>query len=175
MKASETLIRDVIRAADGKIVGRIRLQKIFYILDANGLNISNAEFHYHHYGPYSRVLDETLEKAKALAGVSEAVQHRAADGAPFSVFTVKSSGAMPVKIGDLEMARVKALIGIMTKNCTSTVLELAATIHWLTTVEKVPNWRQEIVRRKGAKTANGRLDEAVDLLPKLGLAVPAST
>ena len=94
MKATETLIRDVIRAADGEIVGRIRLQKILYLLNANGLNISDAEFHYHHYGPYSRVLDETLEKAKALAGVSEAVQHRTADGAPFSVFRVKVSGCL---------------------------------------------------------------------------------
>ncbi len=90
------------------------------------------------------------------------------------MFRVKASGATPAKIGDLDMGKAKELIGIMTENCTSTVLELAATVHWLATVEKVQNWRDEIVRRKGAKTDGGRLEEAVALLPKLGLAVPAS-
>jgi len=50
-----------------------------------------------------------------------------------------------------------------------TVLELAATAHWLATVEKVPDWKKEIVRRKGPKTENNRLDKALDLLCDLRL------
>jgi hypothetical protein len=51
----------------------------------------------------------------------------------------------------------------------STVLELAATAHWLAVVEKIGDWRSEIRLRKGIKTENGRLERAVDLLRELKL------
>lgn len=172
MKASATLIRDVIRAADGEIVGRIRLQKVLYLLDVKGLDIVDASFHYHHYGPYSRVLDEALDRAKALLGVSEEIRHRKADGAPFSVFRATSGGGGNSRLGSIDSDSLKKLLSTM-KEKTSTVLELAATVHWLTQVERVSDWKAEIVRRKGAKTEDGRLEEALDLLKKLTLPVPA--
>ena len=51
----------------------------------------------------------------------------------------------------------------------STVLELAATIHWLSKVEHVPDWKRELVRRKGAKTERGRVEQALELLSQLQL------
>jgi hypothetical protein len=51
----------------------------------------------------------------------------------------------------------------------ATVLELAATIHWLAVTEGLPDWREELVRRKGAKTQNGRDRLALELLNALGL------
>ena len=51
-----------------------------------------------------------------------------------------------------------------------TVLELAATVHWLVTYERIKDWEGEIRRRKGTKNDNGRLVRAVELLCNLGLA-----
>lgn len=56
-----------------------------------------------------------------------------------------------------------------------TVLELAATAHWVAEGEKVDDWKVETVRRKGSKTASGRLDKAVKLLGDLGLPPAAAT
>jgi uncharacterized protein YwgA len=166
MIAHDKLVANVIAAADGEIVGRIRLQKIFYLLDALGLH-ADASFRYHHYGPYSRILDEALDRAKALCDVTEELRSRR-DGALYSVFRGPARD-VPASIGELETQRLRELIAIMKKE-SSTVLELAATIHWLHYVEKLAAWREELVRRKGIKTQGGRVEEALRLLSMLGLA-----
>lgn len=167
MKTHDKLIAEVIAAADGEVVGRIRLQKILYLLDQRGLN-ADAAFHYYHYGPYSRVLDDALDRAKAFHGIREDIRTRR-DGASYSVFKITSGMTdLPKKIGDLDRSEAQRLIALM-KPWTATVLELAATIHWLAHVEKVSKWRPELVRRKGIKTENGRTDEALKLLSELGL------
>ena len=51
----------------------------------------------------------------------------------------------------------------------STVLELAATIHWLREKEKVADWRRELKMRKGAKADDARITKAEALLQKLSL------
>src|SRR5882757_4316052 len=51
----------------------------------------------------------------------------------------------------------------------ATVLELAATIHWLSVIEGISDWKNELIRRKGAKTHNNRDQQAVELLRTLGL------
>ena len=51
----------------------------------------------------------------------------------------------------------------------ATVLELAATIHWLAVYEKRLDWQEELVVRKGVKTENGRDKEALNLLGELKL------
>jgi uncharacterized protein len=167
MTDREKLIADVIAAADGEIVGRIRLQKILYLLEQHGLN-ADASFHYYHYGPYSRVLDDALDRAKALHGIKEMSRARR-DGALYSVFQSNRPGYdLPEKIGDLKSSDAQKLIGIM-KPRTATVLELAATIHWLFFVEKIVNWRDELVRRKGVKTEGDRTEQALELLSELEL------
>jgi phage regulator Rha-like protein len=50
------------------------------------------------------------------------------------------------------------------------VLELAATIHWLAFVERFDDWREELLKRKGAKTEQGRSDDALRLLAELNIA-----
>jgi hypothetical protein len=52
----------------------------------------------------------------------------------------------------------------------ATVLELAATIHWLAFIEEIEDWRSELRRRKGVKTEQGRADSALALLGELGIA-----
>ncbi len=92
MTTHDRLIADVIAAADNEIVGRIRLQKILYFLDRLGLEAGASLFHYHHYGPYSRVLDDALDRAKALHGVEEKFKARK-DGASYSIFEMSPFNA----------------------------------------------------------------------------------
>lgn len=163
----DKIIAEVMAAADGEIVGRIRLQKILYLLNQLGLG-AESSFQYYHYGPYSKGLDDALDRAKALHGVVEVTRYRMADGAPFSVFHLDVPPSAGV-VGNLSVADARKHISLM-KTRTATVLELAATIHWLTFKEKVQDWRSELVRRKGAKTQHGRVDQAVSLLNELQLA-----
>ena len=52
------------------------------------------------------------------------------------------------------------------------MLELAATIHWLAYIERVDDWRSELLRRKGVKAAGGRMEKAARFLSaELGIAV----
>ena len=170
MTTPDQLIAEVISAADGEIVGRIRLQKVFYLLEQAGLG-SGLPFHYHYYGPYSRELDHALDRAQSLRGVQERIEYRKVDGMPYSIFSLeqheRADGGRGV--GGLQRDAAKALIGAM-KGRSSTVLELAATIHWLINREHISDWRRELVRRKGVKGERGRTQEALELLEKLGLA-----
>jgi uncharacterized protein YwgA len=171
MTTLDELVADVIAAADGKIIGRIRLQKIFYLLEQAGLG-SKLTFHYHHYGPYSRDLDDALGDAQVFQDVREEIKHRQVDGMPYSVFSFSPDSSFQdrKKLGRIGRDKARSLIRLM-KRPSSTVLELAATVHWLAKKEKIADWRSEILRRKGTKTAEGRLDEAIALLDSLGMSI----
>ncbi|UVO33663.1 hypothetical protein KUL72_19225 [Bradyrhizobium arachidis] len=92
------------------------------------------------------------------------------DGSPFSIFKTRKPVEEIDSIGRLSVDDVVPLLDRFSKS-NSTVLELAATIHWLSHVERVPNWRDELVRRKGSKTKNGRMERAVELLSEIGVDV----
>lgn len=164
------LLMQLIAAADGEIVGRVRLQKIAYLLEQSGLG-AGLPFSYHHYGPYSRQLDEAIDAARALGMIEEQVKARAVDGAPFSVFRARSD-AVEETLGAIPSERARGLIATM-KAVPSTVIELAATIHWLVARERVPDWRAELRRRKGPKCDDGRTERAIALLRALDLDVTA--
>jgi uncharacterized protein len=160
----EHYVADILEAAGGRLVSRIRLQKIAYLLDQLGAR-SGFDYSYHHYGPYSRDLDSAILDAEAFGLVKEQYSYRKSDGARYSIFFRSHSGDGYSCIRDDYLKDV-------TKRLASqnvTVLELAATAHWLAEVEKVDDWKAEIRRRKGSKTDNGRLEEATNLLAKVGL------
>lgn len=154
-------------APDGELVGRIRLQKIVYLMEQLGLK-SGAGFSYHHYGPYSEALYAAVEDAKFWGRLEEQTMSRASDGAPYSAFRAKDAPPTD-KLGQLPVKRARELLAKLTP-VHSTVLELAATIHWLAFKEKVADWRAEIEKRKAGKTSSGRLEKAEALLKELGLA-----
>jgi uncharacterized protein YwgA len=160
------LVAGAVALSGGELVGRIRLQKVIYLLDQLGMN-SGAPFEYHHYGPYSEAISDALSDAKFWGNIKEAVNFRRADGAPYSSF--KTDSPAPSVLGELSADDAKRFLAKFV-GCTSTVLELAATVHWLAFVEKSPNWRAEIEVRKAGKTNHGRLDKALDLLRDIGLA-----
>jgi uncharacterized protein len=154
-------VPSLISAAGGEIVGKVRLQKLVYLLDQLGLQ-SDFSFSYYHYGPYSDQLAEAVEEDIIFRRVNAETRRRS-DGVPFFIFTALThdSVGFPPKIA----AAIEAI-----QLRTATVLELAATIHWLAFVEKVDNWRQELIRRKGVKTEQGRAEDALQLLRELELA-----
>lgn len=162
----ENRVADIVCAAGGRLVSRVRLQKMAYLLDKLGAK-SGFAFAYHHYGPYSRDLDSAILDAEAFDKIREKLERRLSDGAHYSVFEAfPGNGRHEYSYLANEKLRNSAK-ELSTVNVT--VLELAATANWLLKEERVADWKTEIVRRKGPKTRNGRLEEAVQLLSRLGL------
>jgi len=169
----ENRVSDIVMAAGGRLVSRIRLQKITYLLDKLGAE-SGFSFSYYHYGPYSRDLDSAILDAEAFDRVVEEFERRKSDGARYSVFKAKGE-ADAYEFSYLSDPRFRETAKQLSE-INVTVLELAATAHWLLKEEAVEDWKAEIIRRKGTKTADGRLEEATALLASLGLepdSVPA--
>lgn len=167
----EHVVAAIIAAAGGQITSKIRLQKSVYLLDRRGLR-SGFQYDYHHYGPYSRDLDNAAGDAKAFDLVDEEYAYRASDGARYSIFKLRC-GVQPRSeaYGDLGQEKADEFAHLFAKT-NVTILELAATVDWLWHEEKVSDWRTEVEKRKGAKTGEGRLDRAVELLRQLGLPPP---
>ncbi len=170
MTEREEVVAAVVSAAGGQVVGRVRLQKLVYLLEQLGLD-SSFEFEYHHYGPYSRDLDNAIADAWAFDVVDEKFEHRVSDGARYSVFTMnKDAEVDDPAYGRLGRRGTEKLISRMNRYG-STVLELAATIHWLKVHEGLTNWKSELEIRKGWKVKGGRLDQAKKLLAEIHLPV----
>jgi uncharacterized protein YwgA len=64
------LVAEVVRASGGSVYGRVRMQKMFYLLDRMGLG-SGLQYEYHHYGPYSAELTEEIKDAVAFGFFDE--------------------------------------------------------------------------------------------------------
>jgi uncharacterized protein YwgA len=169
----EDIVAAIVSAAGGRLVSRVRLQKTAYLLDQLGLN-SGFDYEYHHYGPYSRDLDNAVLDAWAFDLVDESFGRRESDGARYSIFSLKpDANVKDEALGELGRDRAAALIQKFA-NTNVTVLELAATIDWLWRQEKCRDWRAEVTKRKGAKVQGGRLERAVELLKEIGLPPPAA-
>lgn len=160
----EDHVVEIVAAAGGKLVSRIRLQKIAYLLDQIG-NESNFDYVYYHYGPFSRDLENAILDAEAFGLLREEEGRRATDGARYSVFKL-GKDLKEFKI--LRDARLRETAHQLASE-NVTVLELAATAHWLVTYEHIGDWETEIRRRKGTKNDSGRLEKAKELLRRLHL------
>ena len=154
-------IPELIDAAGGQVVGKVRLQKLVYLLDRLGVP-TDFSFSYHHYGPFSEQLADSVEDSVVFGRVSTETRRRA-DGVPFVVYKALDHGE-----GRGMSDRFKSALAAMQQR-SAIVLELAATIDWLTSVEQVEDWRRELVRRKGIKANEGRTDAALALLNEIGL------
>jgi uncharacterized protein len=165
MAVREELIKKTLQAADGKIVGRIRLQKIFYLLQQFGLD-SSFRFSYHHYGPYSEELSGSVMRAEVLDKLINEKEELTSYGAPYSVYTLLIDEPPPETVGNLPFGVAHKLIATM-KSETSVVLELAATIHWLKEKEKVADWKTELKTRKPTKATSEPVERAERLLARI--------
>ena len=160
-------IPSLVMAAGGEVVGKIRLQKIVYLLDEMGLN-SGFSYQYFHYGPYSADLAERVEDDVVFGQLQANQRRRMSDGVPYVAYSATKAGDGDGLETHMPIARLRAALDEMQRQ-SATVLELAATIHWLAAVEYVPEWKAELVRRKGAKARDGRDRKAFELLRTLGL------
>lgn len=162
-------ISHLISALGGTVVGKVRLQKIVYLLDQLGLD-SGFDFEYHHYGPYSADLTEAVDFNVSLGDISEEPRRRQSDGVPYTVFvsSPRLTEFNGEAMGDLSWEEIGKYSTLFSKY-SATTLELAATAFWLVNEEQVEDWRGELVDRKGVKTQNGRVEQAVQLLGELGL------
>lgn len=168
MKDGTDLVLGVLQAADGEIVGKIRFQKVIYLLEQAGLGAGLA-FSYHHYGPYSEALAGTLDFAELIDGSVVEEPRTTAKGFTFTAYKILPGFIQDrKKVGKLPFAEARRLIREM-KSETSIVIELAATIHWLKFKERVADWRKELVRRKTTKATPEFVARAEVLLGKIGL------
>jgi uncharacterized protein YwgA len=127
-----------------------------------------SEFVYHHYGPYSDMLAERVEDDAIFGHLRTSTGRRVSDGVPYVIYRADRPGDGDRIDQHLSVDRIRSAIAEMQRS-SATVLELAATIHWLAFVEGLRNWRDELVQRKGAKTQGGRDGQALELLGRLGL------
>jgi uncharacterized protein YwgA len=160
-------VPSLVVAAGGELVGKIRLQKVVYLLDQMGLD-SGFAYEYHHYGPYSEDLAERVEDDVVFGHLVAQQRRRQSDGVPYVVYRADAAGEGDALDANMPADEVRSALAEM-QGRSATVLELAATMHWLAVTEGYSDWSAELVRRKGPKTLNGRVEEAFNLLQILGL------
>lgn len=162
------LVINVVALAGGRMVGRTRLQKTIYLLHALDME-SDATYYYYNFGPFSDEITDGISDGKFSGLLSEQTSYRVIDGSPFSIFETLRKADEVQDVGGLSADEARGIIQILEAQ-SSTVLELAATIHWLKHIEQIDDWRAELGRRKGAKTENGRMEKAYELLQSLNIA-----
>ena len=164
----EIVVAALLKAAGGELTGSVRFQKAVYLLDQLGLD-TGFRYKYHHYGPFSPDLDTAVADAKALSYVQEDFGHRQIDGARYSVFKLNPADSdLPEHIGQLDGEDLKEHLQRFVE-ADVTVLELAATAHWLAAEEGLDDWQDELRRRKPIRAQGGRLVRALELLRDVGL------
>jgi hypothetical protein len=118
-----TTVAEIISAAGGKIVGRTRLMKMFYLLAAAGIETSFS-FELRPYGPYS----EDLIHAEAIARMEGAIREDefpAGWGGKFVVFTSQTTKCRTLTSPAQELLRLALEAGPVELELATTALYLA--------------------------------------------------
>lgn len=140
-KDSAIKVADIIRDSGGHLVGRTRLQKIAYLLEAAGCG-SGFQFSYHYYGPYSEQVADAAIQAQAQ-GLLQEEERQTTWGTTYSVYKTNTESVQETS------ARSKL---IMTANQANAVdLELASTAAYLANQGSQDAW---------SSTANLKPDKA---------------
>lgn len=147
----------IVRDAGGNIVGRTKLQKIGFFLEAAGVG-SGFPFRYKHYGPYSELLAAAAQHAAALQLIIEN-KSVANWGGQYSIFHTQ----MPP---DPSAHPARTRLAHEMVNADAVELELAATAAFLAQ-ERFPDPWAETARRKPEKAEGGRLERARQLYSRI--------
>jgi uncharacterized protein YwgA len=147
----------IVRDAGGHIVGRTKLQKIGFFLEAAGVG-SGFPFRYKHYGPYSEQLAVAAQHAAALRLIIEN-EYVANWGGQYSIFRTQM-------LPDRSTHPARARLAQEMVNADAVELELAATAAFLAN-ERFPDPWTETARRKPEKAEDGRLERAKQLYSRL--------
>jgi uncharacterized protein YwgA len=146
----------IVRDAGGRIVGRTRLQKVGFFLEAAGLG-DGFRFKYKHYGPYSEDLTSASRIAVVL-GLMQETEQPASWGGLYSTYSTEL-------VPNVHVQEARQRIAQETARADAIELELAATALFLAQTGVQNPW-VETARRKPDK-AEGRLDRAQALYGQL--------
>lgn len=160
LKDDAMLIARLIKTVGGKLVGRIRLQKIMYILQVAGLD-SNLVYQYYHYGPYCEELADAADYG-AASGLFKEEEVDTAWGTAYSVYTANN------KVSDVAMLPEEfTSLAQKAADSSSVILELAAMALYLSKEECVADAWGETAARKQQKAKDGRIEMAKELYGEL--------
>jgi len=148
--ADGTDVANLVRDAGGRIVGRTRLQKLAFVLEATGLG-DGFKFKYQRFGPFSDGVAASARNAAALGLITE-VEKEASWGGSFSVFSTRDRAPHSASKARIGLARLAA-------RADAIELELAATALFLSLQGEERPW-EETALRKPDKADMGRLEKA---------------
>lgn len=148
---------EIVRDAGGHIVGRTRLQKIAYILEAAGLG-GGFPFRYKHYGPFSEQLADAAQTARII-GMLQEHETPTTWGGLYS--TYRSMLPPDSRTPEARRRLAQELVDV-----DAVELELAATALFLACEHFQDPW-SETARRKPDKADSGRLQRARQLYERL--------
>ena len=141
----------IVSDSGGRIVGRTKLQKITYLLEATGLG-EGFSFQYRHYGPYSEDLTFAARSAKLLGAMREE-EHQTSWGGSYSIYSVPNATSGTT---------VRTRVACLAAGADPIELELAATAAFLAAEGQKDPWG-ETAMRKPEKASPSRLKGAKDL------------
>ncbi|GEM90827.1 hypothetical protein [Oceanithermus desulfurans] len=144
----------IIEKAGGRVVGKTRLQKMVYIMEAAGIDMG-YDYVYFHYGPYSEDLSNHIEIATAM-GIVKHTESLTADGKrKYSIYEIVKK-----TLDDATEADEQNLLLKKMNETDSITLELAATALYLKKEEGYEDPWEETSRRKPRKATPERLEKA---------------
>lgn len=164
MKDYIDLVTSVVALNGGRMVGKTRLQKTIFLLEAAGLG-AEIDFDYHHYGPYSADIASAVDDAVDVGRLRPEVRF----GYHEVPYTIYSTDAVPSnRIGALSAAEVQRLLAAL-DSYSALELEVAATIVYLRDNGYGERAVEETKLRKPAKATDARVRRALRLIDELGL------
>ena len=164
MMGQAEYVSAIVRLSGGEIVGKTRLQKIAFLLQAKGSGFAGADFDYHNFGPYSAELAFAADDAESL-GLLTVEERRGYHSVPYTVFR-STEFAANLDDGN-EMKACRADLKVMNRY-SALVLELAATAVYLQRNGYAESFWKEVKKRKSLKATAPRIQSAKDLLRQLG-------
>jgi len=164
MTTGSEAVHKIVSAAGGKLVGKTRLQKTFYILELAGAGFE-FPFTYHYYGPYSEDLASAAVDAQ-IDGLVEEVEDTAQWGGKYSVFVAHR----PIE-DNSDLGSVRRKIVQIASKADAVSLEIAATAALLKE-EGVRDYWEETKRRKPQKARPEVVEAAKKLWQEFRLVDP---
>ena len=147
----------------GKIVGKTRLQKTVYLLEAMELGFG-FWFDYHKYGPFSPEVAFAADDAESL-GFIQVGEDYGFHSIPYKIFSATDSAP---RLEEVDAAPRRAALKAM-EGYSAMVLELAATAVYLGRNGYPDNAWEEVIKRKTLKASPDRIAQAKALTAALGL------
>jgi uncharacterized protein len=151
---------------DGELVGKVRLQKTFYLLDACGLQ-SGFDYDFHFYGPFSADLARAADDAPALNRLNFEDKFGYHE-VPYRVFHASHDAPPPERLGELSAAEIRENLKLMARY-SAAELEVAASIIFLRNNGYQDDPVAETRRRKPATATADRVARAERLIAELRL------